>query len=385
MEISDEIAMKHATPEEKDDFAKAKDGIVAVQRKMRPYAMPVSMTDGEDLNPKSFILAMGDPDQPKAEVTPGFLSALDPNPVTLAKVANAASSGRRTTLANWILAADNPLTTRVLANRIWLGVFGRGIVSTPNDFGFSGSRPSHPELLDWLATRLRKDQWSLKSMIRLLVNSATYRESSQNPELTVAQDRDAENRLLWRHDLRRLTAEQLRDAILCVSGQMQAHDGGPPVWPTLPPDLAESNPSLKKEAENDEKTKNWYPSPDDQLNIRSIYLVQKRTVRVPFMETFDLPDNFVSCPMRNVSTVAPQALTLMNGPFVIGASRAFAGRMGSAGGVSPDQQVERAFQLALQRPPLGPERDVARNVAAESGPVELARLLFNLDAFIYVD
>jgi len=136
----------------------------------------------------------------------------------------------------------------------------------------------------------------------MVIGDATSGES------VAALAKDADNRLLWRHDLRRLTAEQLRDAILCVSGQMQTRAGGPPVWPTLPPDVAESNPSLKKEAENDEKTKNWYPSPEDKLHVRSIYLVQKRTVLVPFMETFDLPDNFSSCPMRNVSTVAPQAL-----------------------------------------------------------------------------
>jgi hypothetical protein len=386
MRITEEEALKHASEEERADYDKAKMDLGDVRRKMMSYALPPSMTDGDDLNPKSYILAMGDPDQPKAEVTVGFLSALDPNPVTLLKPVNPASSGRRTTLANWILSDTNPLTTRVLANRIWLGVFGRGIVATPNDFGYSGSRPSHPELLDWLATRLRKDHWSLKSMIRLLVTSATYRESSQNPQLADAQAKDADNRLLWRHDLRRLTAEQLRDAILCVSGQMQEHAGGPPLWPTLPADLAESNPSLKKEAENAERTKNWYPSSQDQLNVRSIYLVQKRTVRVPFMETFDLPDNFTTCPVRNVSTVAPQALTLMNGAFTIEASRAFAKRLGASGQQSPDQEVNRAFELALQRTPSPDESSVGRQVAAqESGLVELARLVFNMDAFIYVD
>jgi hypothetical protein len=240
-------------------------------------------------------------------------------------------------------------------------------------------------LLDWLATRLRREKWSLKSMIRLMVNSATYRQSTQNPNYTVAQAKDAENRLLWRHDLRRLTAEELRDAMLCVSGQMQTHVGGPPLWPTLPPDVAESNPSLRPEAENEEKTKNWYPSPPDQLFVRSVYLVQKRTVRVPFMETFDLPDNFSSCPMRNVSTVAPQALTLMNGPFVIESAKAFANRLAVKEGVSADQEVEKAFHLALQRSASGPEEQIAQRVAAQSGPVELARLIFNLDAFIYVD
>jgi hypothetical protein len=383
--IEDEVAYKHATTEERIAFDKAKEGVAKVRMKMHPYATPLSMTDGDDLNPKSYILAMGDPDQPKSEVVPGFLSVLNPNSVELAKPVNPASSGRRTTLANWILSADNPLTTRVLANRIWLGVFGRGIVATPNDFGYSGSRPSHPELLDWLAMRLRKEHWSLKAMVRLLVNSAAYRQSTQNPDYQKAIAKDADNRMLWRHDLRRLSAEQLRDAILCVSGQMQAHDGGPPLWPTLPPDLAESNPSLKKEAENDEKTKNWYPSPEDQLHVRSIYLVQKRTVRVPFMETFDLPDNFSSCPMRNVSTVAPQALTLMNGPFVIESAKAFAGRLAGGGRKTADKEVERAFELALQRSAPGPEAQIARRIAEENGPVELARLVFNLDAFIYVD
>jgi len=385
LKIDDETAYKHATTEERIAFDKAKEGVAKVRLKMRPYATPLSMTDGEDLHPKSYILAMGDPDQPKAEVTPGFLSVLDPNPVALAQPVNPASSGRRTTLANWILSVDNPLTRRVLANRIWLGVFGRGIVATPNDFGYSGSRPSHPELLDWLALRLEKERWSLKAMVRLLVNSAAYRQSAQNPDYQKAITLDADNRLLWRHDLRRLSAEQLRDAILCVSGQMRSHEGGPPLWPTLPPDVAESNPSLKKEAENDEKTKNWYPSPADQLPVRSIYLVQKRTVRVPFMETFDLPDNFSSCPMRGVSTVAPQALTLMNGPFVIESSKALAGRLVAEGDKTAEREVERAFELALQRPAPDPEAQIARRIAEESGPVELARLVFNLDAFIYVD
>lgn len=209
--------------------------------------------------------------------------------------------------------AKNPLTARVIVNRIWQNHFGVGLVATPNDFGLAGAKPANQELLDWLAAEFVRGGWSMKKLHRLIMTSETYRQATRpgTPPLG--------------HAPRRLSAEQLRDSMLYVSGLLKEKDGGPPVWPALPAEVLKANPAFLDD--NETKTKGWYPSPAEQQNVRSIYLVQKRTVRVTFMETFDLPENSVSCPRRNVSTVAPQALTLLNNSLTIDCSRAFAARV----------------------------------------------------------
>ncbi|HZJ17241.1 MAG TPA: DUF1553 domain-containing protein, partial [Chthoniobacteraceae bacterium] len=265
-------------------------------------------------------------------------------------------------LAEWVVSEHNPLTARVLVNRVWQNCFGEGLVATPNDFGRAGARPSDPELLDWLASEFVNGGWSLKKLQRLIFTSATYRQSRVP---------------------RRLTAEQLRDTMLAVAGRLTPEGGGPPVWPELPDEVLKANPAFLDD--NGEKTKGWYPSSPEKRNVRSIFLVQKRTVRVPLMETFDLPENAVSCARRNVSTVAPQALTLLNSPFAAEMSRAFAERVMKEVADDPDAQVGRVFALALQRESDARERATCLHFRAEHSLAELCRAALNLNGFSYVD
>jgi hypothetical protein len=298
----------------------------------------------------------------------------------------------------------------VLANRLWQTHFGVGLVATPNDFGLAGARPSHPELLDWLATELVRSGWSQKALHRLMVTSATYRQASSSPLPDADQDRtslemavafrrgnarplkserpnpvrlDADNHLLWRQNLRRLSAEQLRDSLLAVSGVLVERDGGKPVWPELPAEVLQANPAFLDD--NAEKTKGWYPSPAREQNVRSVYLVQKRTVRVPFMETFDLPENSTSCPRRTESVVAPQALSLLNGKLAIECARAMASRVKVEAGTDPVRQVERAFDLTLQRSPGPEEQNACVRLLESQSLTELCRALLNLNEFLYID
>lgn len=371
--------------------------IETLKKERRSLATGLLMTDAEGAPSPTRIHFQGDYKQPRETVEPGFISALDPNPAAVRNGRNPKTTGRRLTLAQWITSRENPLTARVLVNRVWQGHFGHGLVATPNDFGLAGARPSHPELLDWLAAEFTREGWSLKKLHRLIVTSATYRQSSSPAEInltsigapqTVAHSPsaariDSENRLLWRQNLRRLSAEQLRDAVLAVSGALQESKGGPPVWPELPAEVAQANPAFLDD--NAEKTKGWYPSPVAQRQVRSIFLVQKRTVRVPFMETFDLPENSTSCARRNESTVAPQALALLNSPLSIEAAEAFASRIEREAGTDPQAQVKAAFALALQRPPDADELDASVAFLKARSLPELSRAVLNLNEFFYID
>jgi hypothetical protein len=252
--------------------------------------------------------------------------------------------------------------------------FGEGLVATPNDFGLAGARPTHPELLDWLAREFMRRGWSLKQLHRLIVMSATYRQSSSGT---------GDQRLLARQRARRLTGEALRDSMLAVAGRLQPGGGGPPLWPELPAEVLRANPAFLDD--NAEKTKGWYPSPHDKTNVRSIYLVQKRTVRVPLLEAFDLPENAVSCARRTISTVAPQALTLLNSPFALEMANAFAERVEADAGCDSKAQVDRAFRLALQRLPDSDERAASLQLRERRSLAELCRVLMNLNEFVYVD
>jgi hypothetical protein len=260
----------------------------------------------------------------------------------------------------------------------------------------AGARPTHPELLDYLASELIASGWSVKQMHRLIVTSATYKQVSSQPSkpasnliLIAAKPRrtpteiDAENRLLWRQNLRRVSAEQLRDALLAVSGQLREYPGGPPIWPELPSEVLVANPAFLDD--NAEKTKGWYPSPAPEQPVRGVFLVQKRTVRVPFMETFDLPENATSCARRNRSIVAPQALSLLNGPLALEAAKAFSARVASEAGEYAEARVKRSFALAFQRPPEPDELRQCTRLLKTQNLAELCRALLNASEFLYVD
>ncbi len=399
IEPSDPEVIAALQGEEKKRHDELGKEIAALKKQRRDFTLGWLMTDADGAVPVTHVLFQGNHKQPREPVEPGFISALDPNPAAIRVALNAKTSGRRLTLAEWIASPANPLTVRVLVNRVWQSHFGRGLVATPNDFGLAGTRPANPELLDWLATEFVRNGWSLKKLHRLMVTSATYRQSSvaaDDRRLKSSQTPDPRPQTQSRQSLltsaatefshqspRRLTAEQLRDALLAVAGILQHKPGGPPVWPDLPPEVLQANPAFLDD--NETRTKGWYPSAKAEQNVRGIFLVQKRTVRVPFMETFDLPENATSCARRNVSTVAPQALSLLNSPLATEAANALAARVERESGANPRERVERAFRLALQRRPAPLERVTCERFLEQRSLPELCRALLNLNEFIYVD
>jgi hypothetical protein len=388
--------------DEKDRAAVIDQTIAELKQRQKPYTTGLLAADENATPPVTNVLFQGDITKPREAVVPGFLSVLDPNPAPIAKPARENSSGRRTALADWLVSDHNPLVARVLVNRIWQGHFGEGLVATPNDFGLNGARPTHPELLDYLAREFIHNRWSLKKLHRLIVTSATYRQGSARVSRAVAGVPPASGSSLRAEpppppstpdpsdsspdasrSPRRLTAEALRDSMLAVAGRLLPCEGGPPIWPEVPDEILRVNPAFLDD--NAEKTKGWYPTPREQTGVRSIYLVQKRTMHVPLMETFDLPDNTLSCPRRIVSTVAPQALTLLNSPFATEMASAFAARLQREAGDDPAAQIDRAFHLALQRRPDETERTSCVQFRTSRSLPELCRALLNLNEFAYID
>jgi len=286
----------------------------------------------------------------------------------------------RLELAKWITAPDNPLTARVMVNRIWHYHFGRGIVSTPNDFGRMGSRPSHPELLDWLANEFVSSGWSIKHIHRLILNSNTWMQSSALPAddglRKLALEKDPENRFLWRANRRRLEAEAIRDSILMFSGRLNLKEGGPSVMVPIEKELVNA---LYKPSQ-------WVVTPDEtEHRRRSIYLMNKRNLRLPFLEVFDQPDSLVSCPRRESSTHPPQALELLNGSLTNTEAEHFAARLEKEAGPDLRRQVDLAFRIVSGRPPNARQLRESVEFLKSRPRREFALAMFNLNAFLYVN
>jgi hypothetical protein len=261
-------------------------------------------------------------------------------------------------LAHWLTRPEHPLTARVMVNRIWQHHFGRGLVATPNDFGFRGQAPTHPELLNWLACEFVEHGWSVKHIHRLIVLSNTYRQAGRVVDPR-ARQADPDNRLLWHWNRQRLEGEALRDHVLAVAGTLNPKQGGPMVRVPLEPEVYDL---IFTEGEPDGL---WPANADPREHARrSIYLFAKRNVRLPMLEAFDQPDTLTSCPVRPVSTFAPQALIMLNGPFMQEQSKAFASRLLRECGPDPAKQIERAYRLALARAPRAGEVGLAREFLA---------------------
>ncbi len=298
-------------------------------------------------------------------VEPGF-------PEAIGALGQFVGAKRRSALAAWLADPAHPLLARVIVNRIWQGHFGRGIVGTPNNFGRQGEPPSHPLLLDWLASEFVTRGWSVKAMHRLMMLSSTYRLASEPKVANAAAD--PENRYLWRMNRRRLDAENLRDAVLAVSGRLNLKMGGRPV---LPPLSEEERLGMWDKGD-------WPESLDPAEHARrSIYVFAKRQFPYPMFKTFDAPDTSASCGRRAVTTVAPQALTLLNSNFMIRSARALAERLAQFG--PPEQQVEAAWELTLARPPTPDEQAQGADLLARGGPEQFSLMLFNLNEFVYID
>lgn len=291
----------------------------------------------------------------------------------------------RTELAKWLTDKRNPLVARVMVNRLWQQHFGMGLVKTVNDFGTRGDPPSHPELLDWLAATLMENGWRLKAIHRLIVLSSAYRQASHSENETRFAREDPENRLLWRSNRRRLSAEEIRDAMLAVSGRLNLKAGGPSVMVPVEEDLVKL---LYKPSQ-------WKVSSNPQENDRrSVYLIAKRNLRLPFMDTFDAPALLTSCARRESSTHPPQALEMLNGTFSNDLAEAFAGRLRRECSGDQEAIVDRAFWLATGRSPTAPEtqkavaflRDRAGDdLGLRQETKEFALAMFNLNAFLYVE
>jgi len=284
----------------------------------------------------------------------------------------------RTRLAAWIARPDNPLTARVMVNRIWGCHFGKGIVSTPNDFGRMGTRPTHPELLDWLANAYVNGGWKLKPLHRMMLLSSTYRQSSQSPAEKIAMETDAENKLLWKWNRRRLEAEELRDSMLAVSGKLNLKTGGPSVMTNIDPELIKD---LKR-------PQYWVTTRDkSEHDRRTLYLIYKRNLILPFMQVFDSPDTLLSCARRDQSTHAPQALEMMNGKLSNELARVLSERLAREGATSAER-LERGFRLIAGRAPNARERKAAIAYLDDPDPAaatEFALTLLNSNAFLYVN
>ena len=312
------------------------------------------------------ILRRGDPMQPGADVSAAGLSAVK---IKLEIANDAPESARRLALAKWIADPANPLPARVAVNRAWHHHFGRGIVATPGDFGFNGDRPSHPELLDWLAREFLDNGGRMKPIHRLIVTSATYRQSSRIAPEAMARDHD--DRLLWRMTPRRLEAEAIRDAMLATSGTLDLRMGGPgySLWEDNTNYVVVFKPRIEL-------------GPD--ANRRMIYQFKPRSQPDPTFGAFDCPDSALVAPRRNTSTTALQALNLLNSRFVLAQSKVLATRLQREAGDDPSAQVVLAFQLVFGRDPTDAEAKAAVRVVHEQGAAALARALYNANEFVYV-
>jgi hypothetical protein len=322
--------------------------------KPKPLPMVMSVSDvGRDA-PATHLLEGGSWKRPHGEVKPGFpefLGATTPEAVPVARVhRREITTGRRTQLADWLTRPDHPLTSRVIVNRLWQQHFGRGIVATPNDFGLQGERPTHPELLDWLAVELVENGWSLKHIHRLMVTSARYQMTSfvdpNDSNAAAAIKIDRENKLLWRSNRRRLEGEAIRDAMLQTADELNLQMHGPSARPKLPSGVSERYA--------------WKPDNDPaQRNRRSVYVLAKRNLRYPLFEVFDQPDLHQSCPRRAVTVTAPQSLAMLNSEVTLELAQHWAERLIAEYPDKPRELIQAAYRTALNREPTMKEIDLS--------------------------
>ncbi len=344
--------------------------------------------------PPTHLLRRGDHNSPRAEVQPGFIKILTDGdrPVAIPALAPPGSSGRRLALAHWLTQPKSRpagLLARVLVNRLWQHLFGEGLVPTPENFGLSGAPPTHPELLEWLASEFAERGWRVKPMIRLMMTSAAYRQASRVAKNPRAEAADPGNTLLWKMRLRRLEAEAIRDGMLSASGQLNPAAGGAPVPIKSRPDGM---------VVIDAKA---LPTPDAR-NRRSIYLVSRRAYNLSLLSVFDQPLVAVNCARRDRSALPLQSLTMMNDAFVVEQAGHLARRVMRAAAGAKDRYVRSAFRYVLARTPSAAEEEVcarllrdqaslfaaARVSAAEAEERALAQLchvLFNTSEFLYAE
>ena len=409
VKVSDKEITAALTSEEKKQQADIRN---EVEKLPKPPALPAAMAmeSVRGSKAKTFLLNRGDYNQPGDEVTPGFPQVLTAQlrpgsqvPKTDSLHVSDSSTDvtdasawkmNRANLADWIASPVNPLTARVMVNRIWQHHFGQALVLTSSDFGTHGQAASHPLLLDWLASDFITRGWDIRRMHRRILSSATYCQGStlernspandanhSNPSSegnnpfavwTKASQLDPDNRLYWRMNRIRLEGEVIRDSLLAISGQLNSSMNGPGVSPPIPKELFAG-------------AQGWSVSESKSQHFRrSIYIFARRNLRFPFLEVFDAPDNNLSCAMRERSTTAPQSLTLLNSNEVTAAAKVTASRI-KYESPSTEQQIESAYRLALGRTPTDSERIMVEKFLINSPLDEFCRALFNLNEFVYVE
>ncbi len=389
--------------DERATRVKLRDQQFAEEEKLPPPLPTAWAVADADKPTPTFVLKRGDWKRKQSEISAGFVGVVtDGTP----------EAKSRLDLAKWVTDPKNPLTARVIVNRLWQHHFGRGLVGTPNDFGTRGEKPPHPELLDWLACELvepsRAKPWTLKHLHRLMVTSAAYKRASDTPASVEAAKLDPDNKLLWRANRRRLDGEAIRDAMLTAAGTLNREVYGPSVRVPLEPEVYDLIFT------EDEPTNLWKVTPDPKQHTRrTLYLFAKRNVRQPLLEAFDQPDTLGSCAVRGRSTFAPQALILMNGPLAAEQSKAFAVSLVTGGGTEKgwiESAYRRCFgrsvtadelkrltafldeqsKLLAARKAKGDDIGVPPGLPKDADPVRARALadvclaLFNLNEFIYV-
>jgi hypothetical protein len=338
------------------------------------YGGPVHTTTPRQPGPWR-VLARGDFKQPGEEVSARGVAAIVGVASDWALAADAPEAERRKALANWIADPKNPLTPRVIVNRLWGCHFGEGLVRTPSDFGFQGGLPSHPELLDWLADELVHPSdgpaWSLKHIQRLIVLSSAYRQQSHVVRESAEVDRD--NRLVWHNPSQRLEAEIFRDTVLAVSGELDPRLGGP------------SFEDFTVSSKGNNETYTVFDAVGPKFNRRSLYRTCLRAGTSPFLDSLDCPDPSVATPRRSVTTTPLQALTLLNDAFVEHYAERFAARLQRECADDQCEQLRWAYELALARQPTGEELAIGQQFVTRHGLTQFCLVLFNASEFLYID
>lgn len=335
--------------------------------------------------PETFVRIRGNAHVTGEKVSPGFISVLSPPEAKVEKSNSEETVGRRLAFSKWVTDPENPMTARVMVNRIWQYHFGRGIVRTSSDFGFQGSPPTHPELLDWLAAEFVNKKWSIKEMHRLMMTSAAYQmASTHNP---AGFEKDPANDLFWKFNLRRLTAEEIRDSVLAVNGQLNKEKMfGPSIFPIMPKEVlaGQSRPG-----------QNWGNSSEEDRRRRSVYIHIKRSLGLPILSTNDSADTDNSCPVRFITTQPTQALGMMNSEFTNRQAKLFAADVKKSVGDNRKKQVATVLARVMQRP--ANEKEIERgleliqnlidneDVTDEAAFEVFCLMALNLNEFVYLD
>jgi mono/diheme cytochrome c family protein len=363
-------------------YQKLKKQIEGLKNQKVPAEMALCVSEAGGKPADTFVMVRGNPNIKGDLVTPGFPLVLNAAEPVIQP--GATSAGRRLALAHWIVAQDNPLPARVMVNRIWQQHFGRGIVRSPNDFGFQGTRPTHPELLDWLASEYVAGGWRMKPLHKLILTSRAYKMSSKAHAKELAAD--PANDLFWRFDMRRLTGEEIRDSILAVCGNLNLKMYGPGIYPEIPKEIlaGQSVPG-----------RGWGKSTPQEQARRSVYIHVKRSLLYPVLESFDLAEPDRTTPVRFSTTQPTQALLMVNGEFLNKQAGIFAERLKREAGQEVAAQVTMALVLTTGRQPS--EAEVRRGVdliqalqqrdglSAEASLTCFCLVVLNLNEFVYVD